>query len=85
MKKSRFWQARIRPVTILVALLDEGTNVWYPVEAKALGSDNYIITGINPDPDDLHWQFTTGTKVRCEQRIMADGQRELVAVEELSN
>jgi hypothetical protein len=72
-------------VTILVALLDEGTDVWYPVEAKLLDAETYIITGINPNPDDVHWRFGTGTKVRCEVRTMADGKRELVAVEELSN
>jgi hypothetical protein len=72
-------------VRIFVALLDEGTTAWYPVDATSLGGDTYIITSSNPDPDDLRWQFTTGTRVRCEQRTMADGQRELVAVEELSN
>ena len=72
-------------MTTLVALLDEGTDVWYPVEAEALGNDTYVLTGVNPDPDDLHWQFATGTKVRCEPRTPADGQCELVAVEELSD
>ena len=72
-------------MTILVALLDEGTPVWYPVEADSLGDDAFVITGLNPDPDDMHWQFSTGTKVRCEWRTMAGGKRDLVAVEELSS
>jgi hypothetical protein len=72
-------------VTILVELLDEGTPTWYPVEAEPLGGDTYIITGANPNLEDLHWQFQTGTRVLCKPRIMSDGQQRLVAYEKLSN
>jgi len=67
-------------------LLTEWNRIGFRVAGAIFaGFTVYFITSINPDPDDLHWQFATGTKVQCERRTMADGQRKLVAIEELSN
>lgn len=73
-------------VVIYVALLDEGTLVWRPVDAIALGNSLFQIVSENPDPDDEHWEFTTGDKVRCEQRMLSritERNLELVAVEKV--
>jgi len=63
--------------TIYVALLDERTDVWRPVEAQREGTF-YRIVG--PVPDEEKWAFDPGSLVRCELRVFADGQG-LVAVE----
>ena len=65
--------------TIYVYLLDEGTDVWRPVEAEQIAGDRYRITGTNLDPDDERWQFQTGDIVRCERRKLSGGEC-LVAV-----
>lgn len=66
--------------TIYVALLDEGTSVWRPVEAQLLGENIYRIVSENADPDDEHWEFSTGSLVRCEVRRLSGGEA-IVAVE----
>ena len=74
-------------IVIHVALLDEGTLVWRPVDAIALGNSLYQIVSENPNPDGEHWEFTTGDKVRCEERMLSrfadDRNLELVAVEKI--
>jgi hypothetical protein len=64
---------------IYVALLNEGTIVWRPVVAEAIGPRTHQILG--PMPDDEQWQFPPGSLVHCEQRTETSGQRSLVAVE----
>ena len=66
--------------TIYVYLLNEGTDVWRPVEAEALGSDRYRITSRNLDPEEEQWQFSTDDIVRCEVRRQSDREF-LVAVQ----
>jgi hypothetical protein len=66
---------------ILVALMDEGSDAWYPVEANHVSDDLYLIIGENPDPEDLHWEFRAGMTVRCRQQKMGDGETHLVAFE----
>jgi hypothetical protein len=46
---------------ILMPLLNEGTPVWRPVEADALGDGCYRITG--QAPDDEEWAFPRGALV----------------------
>jgi hypothetical protein len=65
--------------TIFVYLLDEGTDVWRPVQAEHVSGDRYRIIGTNSDPDDEHWEFQTGEVVRCEFRDLSGGKC-LVAV-----
>jgi hypothetical protein len=65
--------------TIYVALLDEGTDVWRPVEARKQNDGSYLIVSTNDAPDDERWQFPTGSVVRCETRKLSGGEH-LVAV-----
>ena len=65
--------------TIFVALLDEGIDVWRPVVAEIVESDTFRIVSKNPDPEDEHWQFPSGSLVHCERKHL-DGREGLVAV-----
>jgi hypothetical protein len=64
--------------TIHVGLLDEGIDVWRPVEATEQASGTFRL----PDkaPDGEAWRFPPGSVVRCELRKLADGDT-LVAIE----
>ena len=73
---------RIVITTIYIYLVDEGTDVWRPVDAEHLSDNRYRIVTPNANPEDEHWQFQTGTVVRCEWRTLSGG-RQLVAVEPL--
>jgi hypothetical protein len=66
--------------TVYVYLLDEGVDVWRPVQARGLGDDRYQLVSVNSDPDDEHWEFNTGDVVRCEIRQLSGGHA-LVAFE----
>ncbi len=64
-------------VTIYVALLNEGTLVWRPVQALVLENGIYqIISNRDKDED---WEFETGNKVRCETKPL-EGKNQLVAI-----
>jgi hypothetical protein len=66
------------PETIYVPLLDEGTDVWRPVEATRLAENVYIILGAVPD--DETWAFPPGSRVRCEPRRVHGEVDRLVAM-----
>ena len=66
--------------TIYVALLDEGIDVWRPVEARRLAPDLYLIVDQDYDRDLERWEFEPGTVVRCREE-KRDGRRILVAAE----
>ena len=66
--------------TIYVALLDEGVDVWRPVQASRRIGETFEIVSKNDDPEDEHWQFPSGALVRCEERELSGGPC-LVAVE----
>lgn len=74
------------PTTIYMPLLEEGTEVWRPVEAEPLESGLYLVMG--PVPDDEIWRFPPGTVVRCELLNLAGEHGELrqglVPIEALS-
>ena len=59
---------------IYVALLNEGVEVWRPVDAERISSHTYRILG-NEDyePSFEEWEFTPGTVVVCETRKTSDG------------
>jgi hypothetical protein len=67
--------------TIYVALLDEGSPVWRPVEAIVLRDQIYQIVSENHNPDDERWEFTAGEIVRCVFKALIGDSRVLVAVE----
>jgi hypothetical protein len=66
---------------IYVALLNEGTTCWRPVQARPLGDDLYEILSEKPDPELEEWEFSTGDIVRCERKVFSGGEVGLVAVE----
>jgi len=63
----------MRQRTIYVALLDEGTDVWRPVEAEELHDGIFRIVSRNSKPDDERWEFSSGSVVRCERRQLSEG------------
>ena len=63
--------------TIYMPLLNEGTDVWRPVEAMKIGNLGYMVTE-NAPPDE-EWAFQPGLILQCEERRL-DGATELVAV-----
>lgn len=64
--------------TIYVPLLNEGTDVWRPVEATRLAEDLYLILGVVPE--DETWAFPPGSTVRCEVRSAEGEVGHLVAM-----
>jgi hypothetical protein len=66
--------------TIYVALLDEGIDVWRPVEAQKLSPDTYLIVDQDYDRAIERWEFEPGTVVRCRKE-RRDGREILVATE----
>ena len=62
--------------TIMMPLLNEGTQVWRPTNADRQINGAYLIVG--PKPDDEDWAFQIGDIVQCESRSFADGSVHLV-------
>jgi hypothetical protein len=67
------------PLTVYVALRNEGTSVWRPVAAELAGRGLYRLIG--PIPQGEAWEFQPGEVVRCQERSFAGSVRALVAVE----
>lgn len=63
---------------VQMPLLHEGTDVWRPVDAFYIGPSIYRIEGRTPDGEE--WAFSTGVRVRCEQRRFDDGATRLTVV-----
>ena len=65
-------------ITVHVKLLDEGVDVWRPVEAEHVSGNLYRLIG---KPDDTeNWEFETGSTVRVEKRLL-EGGTAVIAVE----
>ena len=65
-------------VTIYMPLLNEGVDVWRPVEATQLSADRYRVKGNRPA--DEEWAFPPGAIVRCERTTFKEGGSELTVV-----
>ena len=78
------WRDLAEPVTIYVALLGEGVDVWRPVEARPLGGDRFRIIGVNADVSDETWEFPAGALVRCEPKKHEDGKIVMTAVAQVA-
>jgi hypothetical protein len=82
--------ADVATKTIYVELLDEGVDVWRPVEAEPLGDDRYrLLAKPDYDPELEAWAFLPGSVVGCRPRRLtqeSDHEAEvvLVAVEEIA-
>jgi hypothetical protein len=59
-------------MTVYVPLLDEGVDVWRPVEANRVGDGLYRLTGRRPD--DEEWGFEVGDVVRCRTQVLSGCQ-----------
>ena len=62
---------------IYVALLDEGSDVWRPVAAEALGSGLFRIVGAVPDGE--VWEYQPSEIVNVREYTFSDGSKGLVA------
>jgi hypothetical protein len=58
--------------TIYMALLDEGVDVWRPVQVERLESGRYLVLG--PVPDDEKWEFPPGSIVCLEMKQLYEGK-----------
>ena len=61
-------------VQIYIALLDEGVDVWRPVQAKHLSGNIYRILNQPYDRTTESWQFEPGDAVLCEMVESSDGR-----------
>jgi len=61
-----------------VRLIDEGTDVYRPIEVIALGAGNYEVIGPNA-PDDEVWEFPLGSIVTLSEVTTFSGETLLVA------
>ena len=73
----------INSMEIYVFLLDEGTDVWRPVQAEKIGDNLFRIVSVNPDPENEKWQFSTGEIVKCEERSLSNSNKCFVAIEKI--
>ena len=83
--KDHWTEGFVSFVTIYVRLLNEGTEVWRPVEAEVLGDDCFKIVSENTDPNDETWEFPPGSIVRCARRAFEKEVEQFVAIEEMLN
>jgi hypothetical protein len=70
--------------TIYIPLLGEGTDVWRPVSAERICDEIYRVIGAPPNATEV-WAFETGDAVRCRVRTFAEGERRLVAYEQVTD
>jgi hypothetical protein len=75
------WCNFAQPVTIFLALLNEGVDVWRPVRARPLESGLFRIIGVEANTSAENWQFPEGAIVKCEHKQFADGTSGIIAVE----
>ena len=66
------------PITIYVALKDEGVPVWRPVSATEVAPSRFRID--DSIPEDEVWEFQPGQIVECEMRRFDSDDSKLVAV-----
>jgi len=57
-----------------IALLDEGVDVWRPVQAAHLHDNVYRVLDKPSGLDDEIWQFEPGDEVLCEMIESSDGR-----------
>lgn len=57
-------------------LLHEGTECWRPVRAVQIGADTFELT--DNIPEDESWAFAPFSRVRCRDKVFADGHSGLV-------
>jgi hypothetical protein len=63
--------------TIYIPLTNEGTDCWRPVRAVQVADHVFEISEDVPEGES--WPFAGFSRVRCKDRVFADGQSGLVA------
>jgi hypothetical protein len=63
-----------RIVQIFMPLLQEGVDVWRPVQAEHLRDNVYRILGKPPESQDESWTFSPGEEVVCEIIDSSEGR-----------
>ena len=58
---------------IYIYLLNEGTDVWRPVDAISLGEGIYQIPKDTQVPEDEEWEFLPGATVHCAVKKISGG------------
>jgi len=58
-----------------MALLNEGTDVWRPVELSETGG---VLIVVGKEPDDEEWQFKPGSIVRLDRQQHSDGEVDVI-------
>jgi hypothetical protein len=61
--------------TVYVKLLEEGTDVWRPVQALRLLDQRFLLVGKPEDSET--WEFPSGATVICEHRELSGGMCEV--------
>lgn len=59
--------------TVYVALLNEGVDVWRPVEGLAVDGGYQLIAPHDYDPSLEDWAYPPGSNVRCEMKQLSGG------------
>jgi hypothetical protein len=67
------------PEQIYVRLLNEGVEVWRPVQAVRDGTGSFMIVGPVPQPEGETWEFPLGALVMCQSRRFGDNSEGLAA------
>lgn len=57
--------------TIYVVLLNEGAAALRAVQAVRRAGDTFQIVSKNDAPEEEQWQFSSGSVVRCEERLLS--------------
>jgi hypothetical protein len=61
-------------IEIYIPLLDEGTDVARPTEAKVIGPQEFLVLPTpGYDPQLEHWKFPPGSVVSCTLKHRRDG------------
>ena len=69
--------AATRQATVYVRILDEGTDVWRPVQAKLIRGRMYVLS-TDLCPEGERWEFAPGSQVRVKRQKLS-GHEVLVA------
>jgi len=70
-----------KTVRVYVKLLEEGSDAWRPVNARALPDGTYELLGIDGGGiEDEVWEFPVHSRVICEEKLDHEEKRILVAI-----
>jgi hypothetical protein len=64
--------------TIYMPLMGEGVDCWCPVRAMQIAEDVFEIA--EEPPEDVSWRFAPLSRVRCRNKVFADGKTGLAII-----